>query len=105
MADWGGGKYHVEFTVNHDRQEATVYILGSDARSAAPVKAEKLLLSIADPRFQLDLLPKPRSGEPAGAASRFVGKHKNLGQVREFGGTISAEVDATPYAADFQEEG
>ncbi|HRA89307.1 MAG TPA: hypothetical protein PK992_14580, partial [Planctomycetaceae bacterium] len=30
LADWGGGKYHVEFTVDHDKQEATVYVLGSD---------------------------------------------------------------------------
>ncbi len=27
LADWGGGKYHVEFTVDHFKQEGTVYIL------------------------------------------------------------------------------
>ena len=46
LADWGGGKYHVEFTVDHEQQEATVYILGSDEKSPAPIKTDKVLLSI-----------------------------------------------------------
>src|SRR3954467_12372621 len=32
VADWGGGQYHVEFTVDHPKQEATVYILGGDEK-------------------------------------------------------------------------
>ena len=42
LADWGGGKYHVEFTVDHDKQEATVYLLGSDEKSASPIQADKI---------------------------------------------------------------
>src|SRR5262245_61308003 len=49
ISDWGGGKYHVEFTVDHGKKEATVYILGDDEKTPAPVKASKLLLSINDP--------------------------------------------------------
>jgi hypothetical protein len=41
MADWGGGKYHVEFTVDHDKKEATVYLVGSDEKSASPIKATR----------------------------------------------------------------
>ncbi len=104
VADWGGGKFHVEFTVDHDKQEATVYVLGSDEKTATPVKAEKLLLSINDPKFQVDLAPTPLDGEKDGLASRFVGKHESLGKVQEFAGTISGEVDGTPYAGDFKEE-
>lgn len=104
VADWGGGKFHVEFTVNHDTQEATVYVLGSDAKSPAPVKAEKLLLSISEPSFQVELTPSPLEGEAEGASSRFVGKHESLGIVQEFAGTISGEVEGTPYAGDFKEE-
>lgn len=104
VADWGGGKYHVEFTVDHDKQEATVYVLGSDEKTAAPVKADKLLLSIADPKFQVDLVATPLEGEKDGLASRFVGKHESLGKVQEFAGTISGEADGTPYAGDFKEE-
>ena len=106
VVDWGGGKFHVEFTVDHDKQEATVYVLGSDEKSASPVKATdgKLLLNIKEPSFQVDLTAMPLDGEPEGTASRFVGKHESLGNVQEFAGTISGEVEGTPYAGDFKEE-
>ena len=104
VADWGGGKYHVEFTVNHDTQEATVYILGDDEKTPAPIKADKVMLSIVDPKFEVELAPMPLDGEADGAASRFVGKHENLGRVQEFDGTISGEIDGTPYTGDFKEE-
>lgn len=106
VADWGGGKYHVEFTVDHDKQEATVYILGSDEKTAAPIKAKdgKLLLSITKPAFQVDLMAAPQAGESGGAASRFVGKHEKLGVVQEFDGLIGAEVDGTPFVGEFKEE-
>lgn len=106
VADWGGGKYHVEFTVDHDKKESTVYVLGSDEKTPAPVKAAdgKLLLTVAEPSFQVDLKAAPLEGESDGKASRYVGRHDNLGIVREFSGSISAEIDGTPYAGDFKEE-
>ena len=106
VADWGGGKFHVEFTVDHDKQEATVYVLGGDEKTPTPVKAAdgKLLLNIKEPSFQVDLVAMPLDGEADGLASRFVGKHESLGKVQEFAGTISGEVDGTPYAGDFKEE-
>ena len=106
LADWGGGKFHVEFCVDHDQQEATVYILGDDEKTATPVTATdgKLLLNIKEPSFQVELVAKPLEGEAEGTASRYVGKHESLGKVQEFAGTISGEVEGTPYAGDFQEE-
>lgn len=103
VSDWGGGKYHVEFTVDHSKKESTVYILGSDEKTPAPVKASKLLLSINDPAFQVELAPQPLENESDGSSSRFVGQHDSLGKVQEFAGTISAEVEGTPYAGDFNE--
>lgn len=103
IADWGGGAYHVEFTVDHDKEEATVYILASDAQTASPIEAEKITLSIEDPAFQVDLTAQPLDGEPVGQSSRFVGQHDNLGAVREFSGSITGELEGTPYAADFAE--
>ena len=49
VADWGGGKFHVEFTVDHDKQEATVYILGDDEKTATPIKAATILLKYQRP--------------------------------------------------------
>jgi hypothetical protein len=104
IGEWGGGAYHIEFTVDHGKQETTVYVLGGDAKTPAPIKADKVLLSINQPAFQVELAARPLEGETGGAASRFVGKHESLGKVQEFAGSVTAEVDGTPYAGDFQEE-
>jgi hypothetical protein len=103
VADWGGGKYHVEFTVDHDKQQATVYILGSDEKTPEPIAAESVLLTINDPHLQLDLLPVPLDGEGDGKSSRFVGSHDGLATVKEYEGTISAAIGDIPYAGNFKE--
>lgn len=103
VADWGGGKYHVEFTVDHDQKQATVYVLGGDEKTPAPISADQLVLSIEQPAFQVELKPSPLEGENEGA-SRFVGTHESLGVVQEFSGTIIGEVEGTPYAGEFAEE-
>jgi hypothetical protein len=104
LADWGGGKYHVEFTVDHGKQEATVYILGDDEKTPAPIKAEEIQLSIKAPAMQVTLKAAPQAGDPEGSASRFVGNHESLGVVQEYAGTITGVVDGTPYSGDFKEE-
>jgi hypothetical protein len=105
LADWGGGAYHVEFTVDHDKQEAVIYVLGSDEKTPVPVKTAdgKLLLTIREPAFQVELSARPLAGEGDGQSSCYGGTHESLGIVREFAGTISGEVDGTPYAGEFAE--
>jgi hypothetical protein len=106
LADWGGGTYHVEFTVDHNKKEAVIYVLGSDEKTAAPVKTAdgRLLLTIREPAFQVELAARPLPGEAEGTSSQYGGTHENLGIVREFSGTISGEVDGTPFAGEFVEE-
>ena len=104
IADWGGGKYHVEFTVDHDKQQATVYVLGGDEKTPAPIDADSIELSIADPEMQVTLEASPQDGDPEGKASRFVGTHEGLGVVQEYSGTMTGVVDGTPYSGDFKEE-
>ena len=106
IADWGGGTYHVEFTVDHNKKEALVYLLGADMKTPAPVKTGDgmLLLTIREPSFQVELSALPLPDETDGKASRYGGAHEKLGIVREFAGTISGEVDGTPFAGDFAEE-
>jgi hypothetical protein len=98
------GKWHGEFCVDHGKKQVTVYILGGDAKKAAPIKTEKLLLSITQPAFQVELKPTPQAGDPAGTASCFVAVHDNFGKEQEFAGTLSGVVNGTPYAGDFKEE-
>ena len=104
LADWGGGKYHVEFTVDHDKQEATIFVLGDDEKTPSPIKAEEIQLSISDPTMQVTLKAAPQEGDPEGVASRFVGNHESLGVVQEYAGTITGVIEDTPYSGDFKEE-
>lgn len=105
VADWGGGKYHVELTVDHDTKEAVVHVLGTDEKTPAPVELAdgRLLLTIREPAFQVELVARPLAGETAAAASRYAGTHDSLAIVRAFAGTISGVVDGTPFAGDFVE--
>lgn len=110
VADWGGGKFHIEFTVDHDKKEATVYILGSDQKTAAPIKAKdnQLTASVTGVKdketFEVVLTAVPQEGDAAGKSSRFVGKHDKIGVVQEFEGTVTGEDDGTPYTGKFKEE-
>lgn len=104
IADWGGGKFHVEFTVDHDKQQATVYVLGGDEKTATPIDAESIELSIRDPDLQVTLAPEPQEGDPEGKSSRFVGTDEKFGIVKEYSGTMTALVEGTPYSGDFSEE-
>lgn len=103
LADWGGGKYHVEFTVDHDKQEGTVFVLGGDEKTPTPIKADEIQLSITEPEMQVTLKAAPQEGDPAGTASRFVGNHEKLGIVQEYAGSITGVIDETPYSGDFVE--
>ena len=53
---------------------------------------------------EIDLAAQPLESEAAGTSSRFVGTHDTIGIVKEFAGTISGEIDGTPYTGDFKEE-
>lgn len=103
IADWGGGKFHVEFTVDHDKREATAFVFGSDEKTPEPITTTSILLTIKKPQMQFDLLPVPLNGGSGEKSSRFVGTHEGLATVMEYEGTMSAEVDGTPYAGNFKE--
>jgi hypothetical protein len=102
IGEFGGGRYHIEFVANHEKQEATVYVLGEDAKTPAPLKTDKLVLSLGD--VQVDLAAQPLEGEADGMSSRFVGTHESLGKEQEFAGTVTGEVEGTPYMGEFKEE-
>jgi hypothetical protein len=102
--DLGGGKYHAEFTVDHGKQEARVYLLAANAKTAVPVKAETMALDVKEPKFRVELKADPQPGDPKGSASAFAGKDERLGKVQEFAGTVSVVIDGTPFTGTFKEE-
>jgi hypothetical protein len=104
VADWGGGKFHVEFLVDHDKQKATVYVLGGDEKTPTPIDTESIEVSIKDPTMQVLLQASPQESDPVGKASRFIGTNEKLSVVQEYSGTITGVVEGTPYSGDFREE-
>lgn len=104
IADWGGGKFHVEFNVDHDKQEATVYIFGPDEKTPTPIDATEITLAIKEPAMTTTLMASPQEGDPEGKASRFVGNHEGLAGESGFEGSLSGVVGGTPYSGNFKQE-
>jgi hypothetical protein len=98
------GRFHGEFTVDHGKQEVTIYIYGNDEKTPKPVAAEKLDLTIKSPAFTVELKPQPLDREPAGKSSRFVGKHEKFGHKQEFEGTVVGVIEGKPSQGQFKEE-
>jgi len=107
FAEWGDEEYHVEFTVDHDKKEATVYILGPDAKTHKAIDTRELILALkTEPLEKIIMKPVPQAdqGDKDGNSSRFVGTHEVLGKKMEFEGTVSGKVGKTPYSGDFKEK-
>src|SRR5262245_45141705 len=104
LAEWGDHDYILEFTVDHDTKEATIYVLDGKAQNAKPIPAKALTLGLKQsPPVTIPLEAKPLGTDPAGEASRFVGKHDALAEKKEFAGTISGEVAGKKYSGTFKE--
>lgn len=104
------GRHHAEFTVDHDKQQCMVYILGDDAKTPTPIAASELTLTTKPTQtddgqsvapMTIKLLP---ADEADGKASAFAGVDPGLGNVADFSGTIFAEVDGKPLQGEFAEE-
>ena len=106
IAEWGDKEYHVEFTVDHPSKTVKVYVYGPDHKTfkAAPIKADKVLLSVKKPAFQVELKPEKQKDDPEGTASVFVGKDDRFGVEQEFEGVLSAKVGGKDYSGDFKEK-
>jgi hypothetical protein len=106
------GKYHAEFTVDHPAKECTVLFVTGDNKDAKPlpVAAKELTLTTKEtktkdgkvvPPMTVKLLPKD---EKDGKASKFVGTDPGIGNVADFEGTVTGEVDGKPSKGTFKEE-
>ncbi len=102
--DFGGGKYHGEFKPSHTNKDATVWILGADEKTPAPIKADKLKLVVSNtnPKITIDLLPT--DADKDGKASTFTGKDPGFGVEMEYKGTVAFVIDKKQYSGDFEEK-
>lgn len=103
------GSYHAEFTVDHGKKECTIVFLGADEKSPASVAATEFILiteatktaegEVVEP-LTVVMLP---AGEKEGKASKFVGTDPGIGNVADFAGTLSGEIDGKPAMGEFTE--
>jgi hypothetical protein len=86
-----------------------VLILGDDAKTPTPVVAMDLTVTTKEtkteagkvvPPMTIKLLPRAASD---GKASKYVATDPGLGNVADFEGTVSGEIDGKPAAGDFKE--
>jgi hypothetical protein len=106
LAEWGEEDYHVEFTVDHDKKTATIYILDETAKKASPIAVEDLILTLTHVKTPvvIALKAQPDASDPPGKSSRFVAAHDVLGDKIEFKGEISGKVGDKPYSGEFVEK-
>src|SRR5438270_12068041 len=90
------GKYHAEFTVDHDKKECMILVLGQDEKTPTPVAAKELTVTTKETKTKegkvvapmtVKMLPREESG---GKASQFVGTDPGRGNVADFEGPVAA---------------
>lgn len=103
------GKYHGEFTVDHDKQECSVLVQGADEKTPKAVVARNLILTTRETKTKdgksvaaMTVKMTPRD-EKDGKATRFVGTDPGLGCVADFAGTLTGEIDGKPSSGEFKE--
>ena len=104
------GKYHGEFTVDHDKKECTVLVLGNDEKTPKAVGAKELTVATKETKTKegkavapMTIKMLPKDGKD-GKASMFVGTDPGLGNVADFEGTVVGEIAGKSSKGEFTEE-
>jgi hypothetical protein len=103
------GSHHAEFTVNHGKQEVTILVLGDDEKTSLPVAATEFVLNIKETKTAdgkvvapMTITLKPVNATD-GKTATFVGTDPGIGNVADFAGTVSGEIDGKPAMGEFKE--
>ena len=105
------GKYHAEFTVDHDKKECTVLFVTDDNKDAKPlpVAAKEFTLTTKETKTKEDKKVAPMTikmlakDEKDGKAAKFVGTDPGLGNVADFEGSVFGEIDGKRSQGEFKE--
>lgn len=97
------GAQHAEFTVDHEKQQATVLFFEQS------VAATELILNLQETQTADGAKVGPltvtltAADSADGKASKFVGADPGIGNVADFAGTVSGEIDGKPASGEFEE--
>jgi hypothetical protein len=107
LIELGSGKYHAEVVHDDASMLVTIYLLGEDAKTAAPIAEESLIVSavVEGKPQQFQLAAKPLEGEPEGQSSRF--ELTDAGLVTAIDNPdskarFSVTIDGSPYVAEIE---
>lgn len=107
LIELGGGKYHAELVHDDATHQVTIYLLGEDAKTAAPVAEESLIINaLADGKPQsFTLAAKPLEGESDGKTSRFELADEGLTKAIDDAKSkarFSITIDGRPYSGSIE---
>jgi hypothetical protein len=103
------GSHHAEFTVEHGKQECTILILGADEKTPKPVEVAEFVLNTKETKTADGKVVAPMTvtlhakDAVGGKASKFVGTDPGIGNVADFQGTVSGEIEGKPAMGEFKE--
>lgn len=109
VAEWGDEEYHLEVLPDAKTGAVTVYVYGNHEEMLKAKKkaidTKSLILSLkTKPSKVVKLTAAPEKGDPAGKATKFVGKDDVFKQQMKWAGTISGRVGTKPYSGDFKQK-
>jgi hypothetical protein len=103
------GSHHAEFTVEHGKQQCTILVLGDDEKTPTPIAATEFVLNTKETKTAegkvvppMTITMKPVDAKD-GKTAKFVGTEPGIGNVADFAGTVSGEIDSKPAMGEFKE--
>jgi hypothetical protein len=103
------GSHHAEFTVDHGKHECTILVLGDDEKTPTPISATEFVLNIEETKTADGTVVAPMTitmspvDATDGKAAKFVGSDPGIGNVADFAGIVSGEIDGKPAMGEFKE--
>jgi hypothetical protein len=113
ILEFGNEDYHAELTHDDDTNRVGVYILGSDAKTLKPIKAESVTINVAieGKPTQYELKAAAPAGEPEGSSSYFELVHEPLCKLvagkldaKDTKAELRVTIDGTPQTAKIDVE-
>jgi hypothetical protein len=103
------GSHHAEFTVEHGKQQCMILVLGDDEKTPTPIAATEFVLNTKETKTAegkvvppMTITMKPVDTKD-GKTAKFVGTEPGIGNVADFAGTVSGEIDSKPAMGEFKE--
>jgi ABC-type glycerol-3-phosphate transport system substrate-binding protein len=103
------GSRHAEFGVDHGQQQVKIVFLGDDEKTPTGVGATEFVLNIQATKTAEGTVVAPMTimmtpiDAADGKAITFVGTDPGIGNVADFAGTLSGEIDGKPAMGEFAE--